>query len=96
MADSKAAYEEGVKLYDEGKLDDARSKFKAAIFLHPLYRDAREKLKVTEAAIKARDRKAATPTQPSEETAKPAGDMTKPAGDETKPATAPADVKPPR
>jgi tetratricopeptide (TPR) repeat protein len=103
MADSKAAYEEGVKLLGDGKLDDARSKFKAAIFLHPLYRDARDKLKETEAAIKARDRKPATPTQPSEEGAKPAGEATKPAGEETKPAgeetkpaTAPADVKPPR
>lgn len=76
LKDATTAYEEGNKLFEVGELDKARAKFRAAIFLHPLFLDAREKLKEVDAAIRARDRKTDLPSEevPPLLESKPAGE----------------------
>jgi tetratricopeptide (TPR) repeat protein len=76
LQDSKEAYEDGLKQLEAGNLENARSKFKAAIFLSAINVSARAKLKEVESMIDAKNRPKpaenktpeSVPEKPKEET----------------------------
>ena len=53
IRDATEAYNEGMKKLEAGDYDGARLKFKAAVFLHPFLKDARDELKKAEDKVKA-------------------------------------------
>lgn len=61
IREAKEAAADGMRLQEEGDLENARLKFKAAVFLYPFLGDARARLKHVEEQLRAKAKSGAAP-----------------------------------